>query len=158
MKARFALVLTGGLLLAACPRDGNAPPPTPPGGPSPPVNGAPIWATQAELVAKKLEELVTCVAKGDKEGALKAHESAYFECYESEKANLEVASMRYLPEEDLGGKMRNVKIVREDLFDQIKAAAKFGAPVEKVRPLVDELETKIRADARTLDEQKVAPP
>jgi hypothetical protein len=122
------------------------------------VNGAPIWATQAELVVKKLEELVAAVASGDKAGALKAHDSAYFECYENAEHNLEVASQRFLPEEELDKKMRNVAIVREDVFAQIKSAVKLGAPVANVRALVDELETKIRADAKKLDEMKVAPP
>ena len=151
MRARFALVLTGCLLLAGCPGDEKTPPP-------PPVNGAPIWATQAEVVVKKLEELVASVTSGDKEGALKAHESAYFECYENTEHNLEVASQRFLPQEKLdenSTKLYNVAVCREEKFAEIKTAVKIGAPIEKVRGLVDELETKIRADAKKLDEMKV---
>lgn len=164
MKARLAVPSLAAVLLLALPGcpDGKKPPPPPPGpdvaAPSTASAVAETWAAQAELVAKKLDALVVSVEKGDKEAALALHESAYFECYENAARNLEVASQRFLPEEPLDGRPRNVAIVREDLFAQVKSAVKSGAPLSTVRALVDELEKKIRDDAKKLDDMKVAPP
>ncbi len=158
MKARLALLLV--LLVAGCPGPSAPTPPAPPGTSvaTASSNVAATWAGQADLVASRLGELTAAVEKGDKIAALAAHESAYFERYENPGRNIEVASQRNLPEEELDGKPRNVAIVREDLFAQVKSAIKAGAPAATVRALTDELSRKIREDAKKLDDMKLAPP
>lgn len=153
--------------LAACPAaDPTTRVPLPaPGGVASPASpsatsgakGAGSWVEQAETVAKMLDRVVELVEKNDKAAALTACSDAYFVGYENTERNLEVASMTHLPEEPLDGRPRNVKIVREDLFAQIKSAVKVGAPAAQVRVLVDELANKIREDAKTLDKAQVQP-
>jgi hypothetical protein len=143
------------LLLGGCP-----PTPSPQASPSPatPAATGPIWAAQAERCIAKLDEAVAKVEAGDRPAALAAREKAYFEEYENEKYNLEVASKKYLPQELFEARMTNVVIIRELSFGEIKGAISKGAPADKIRSLVDALSVKIRADAAKLDAQNAPPP
>jgi hypothetical protein len=148
---RGAIFCVSLLALAGCPPTTPAPPSA--ASPSPGPSGA--WVAQAERCVARLDEVVAKAEAGDREGALAAHEKAYFEEYDR---NLEVASKTYLPEEPFEGKMRNVVIAREDAFAAIKGAVKSGAPAARVRTLVQALTEKLRADARKLDAQNAPPP
>jgi hypothetical protein len=166
-RALLAVIAVPGLAalgLAGCPApDQPVGPPPGPGSVSNPASAtsgtasAKTWADQAEVVARMLDAVVVEAEKGDKTRAVAACKDAYFVGYENVDRNLEVASMTNLPEEMLDGKPRNVKIVREDLFAQIQRAVNMGAPVVRVRALVDELANKIRDDAKTLDQAHVQP-
>lgn len=135
-----------------------------PAGTAPETSAAPTatppvqcWADQAEKLAKLLDKVVALVEKNDKLAANDAAKDAYYVGYEDPDWHLEAASMTNLPEEPLDGKPRNVKIVREESFAEIRAAVKSGAPAAKVRELCDRLVAQVRADAKKLDDMKVKP-
>jgi hypothetical protein len=162
MRARWVLALC--LLAAGCPTE-TAPSRALPQGSagagavaSDAACTGPPWRRQADRVATLLDAIVRAVEERDKPAALAAHEQAYFSAYEDVAWNLEVASKRYLPAEQLDGRMRNVAIVREDAFAEIKGAVRSGVPVVRVRQLVNELKSRIARDAAALDELKAAPP
>ena len=152
MRRLAALLLV--LLAAGCPDGKTAGTGGPPAPVATPVSATPTaatWSAQADRVAVRLDELVKAVAAGDKKAALEAHDRAYFEEYENEAHNLEVECRQKLDQVKFEGRMTSIVIVRETQFSDIKAAVKAGAPVEKVRELVDALLANIREDAQKLD-------
>jgi|SRR5579871_5546258 len=149
--------------LAGCPGDsskGTAPSPSPTAtaGVSTASVSTASWAAQADRVARGLDEVLSRLEKGDKKGALEVREKTYFEEYENERWNIEVASKQRLGEEPLDGRMRNIAQVREDAFGRLKGMIVHDDPLEGTRKLARELAAKIREDARQLDELKVPPP
>ncbi|MGE5478020.1 MAG: hypothetical protein ACM3Q1_15290 [Bacteroidales bacterium] len=104
------------------------------------------WQTQADNVAQAVDAAEAAFAKGDPETAKRLVSEAYFSSFEDSK--LEAAIRKHV------GAKRAAEIEKSFANLRKAIAAKDGA---KVKAIAQGLRTDIAAEAKTLDEAKVAP-